>query len=104
MSLHKMRTVVPILNEEDLCAWYIVRSKNCQSPDGGQEHKMSQAQSRDSKIALINNSLVLVTTLSTPGLNLCVVVVVIVVAVIVTLNSGGQERGCQRLGQGYVCD
>lgn len=26
MSLHKMRTVVPILNEEDLCAWYIVRS------------------------------------------------------------------------------
>lgn len=81
MSLHKMRTVVPIPNEQDLCAQYIVGSKNLQSPDREQDHKMLEAQSRDSKITFINNIPVPVTTISIPSFSLCVVVVIVVVVI-----------------------
>lgn len=40
MSLHKMRTVVQVLNEENLCARYMVRSKDCQSLDAEKKYKM----------------------------------------------------------------
>ena len=39
MSSHKMGTVVPVLDEENGCGWFAVRSKDCQSLDGERKQK-----------------------------------------------------------------